>query len=241
MHSKEYFVSKLIEAVLNYDDNKVEEIALNALNVGINPVILIEEGLSVAMEQVGEMFSKGQLYLPHVLAASEAMNAGVRALLPAHEEYVPVSGFKATVMIGTIEGDIHSIGKDIVAASLQIEGYRVIDLGIDVPVEEFIEKALELSPDVVATSALMNITMVNQQVLEEKLKDTGIRDRLKTVVGGSPVSDEWALEIGADIYGADAADTVEKLNVLFCSAKESILIEDREKCRAVRIGEFASG
>jgi len=240
MHSKEYFVPKLIEAVLKYDENEVEEIALDALDAGIDPASLVDEGLSVAMKRVGEMFSKGQLYLPHVIAASEAMNAGVRALLPSQEEYIPMSGFKATVMIGTIEGDIHSIGKDIVAASLQIAGYRVIDLGIDVPVEEFTEKAVELSPDIIATSALMNITMVNQQVLEDKLKEAGIRDRLKTVVGGSPVSDEWALEIGADIYGSDAADTVEKLNFLFCSAKESIFIEGRDKYRAIRIGEFAS-
>lgn len=233
MHSKEYFVSKLKEAVLEYNENMVENIATSAINEGMDPVFLIEHGLNVAMDRIGELFSKGQLYLPHVIAASEAVNAGIRVLMPLQAGYVPIERFKGTVMIGTIEGDIHSIGKEIVAASLRIAGYKVIDLGIDVPVETFAAQAMKLSPDIIATSALMTITMVNQQTLEEKLKEVGIRDRIKTMVGGSPVSAEWAETIGADIYGADAADAVEKVNSLFGSGNSRQFFSDNRAHPAV--------
>ena len=226
MHSKEYFISKIIEAVLEYNESMVQEFAQDALDAGIDPVFLIERGFSVAMGLVGEMFSKGEIYLPHVIASSEAMNAGVRILMPSQEEYVPVNGFKGTIMIGTIEGDIHSIGKDIVAASLRIAGYKVIDLGIDVHVETFISQAMKLSPDIIATSALMTITMINQRTLEEKLKETGIRDNVRTIVGGTPVTPEWAQSIGADIYGIDATDVVEKVNDLFESGNIRSLFAD---------------
>ncbi|MDW7731474.1 MAG: B12-binding domain-containing protein [Methanolobus sp.] len=214
MHSKEYFISRVKEAVLSYNENMVQDVIHDALNAGIDHVYLVEYGLNAAMDIVGKMFSKGQLFLPHVIAASEAMNAGIRILMPSQEEYVPVNGFRGTIMIGTIEGDIHSIGKDIVAASLRLAGYRVIDLGIDVPVETFTSQAMQLSPDIIATSALMNITMINQQTLEEKLKEIGIRHKVRTMVGGSPVSAEWVRAIGADIYGADATEVVEKVNYL---------------------------
>lgn len=228
MHSKEYFVSKLMEAVLEYNENTVQDIAASAINEGIDPFYLVEHGLNVAMDRVGELFSQGQLYLPHVIAASEAMNAGLRILMPSQAGYVPIERFKGTVMIGTIEGDIHSIGKEIVAASLRIAGYKVIDLGIDVPVETFVSQAMKFSPDIIATSALMTITMVNQQTLEEKLNEVGIRDAVKTMVGGSPVSAEWAEAIGADIYGADAADVVEKVNSIISSCSTHAFFADRK-------------
>jgi trimethylamine corrinoid protein len=116
-----------------------------------------------------------------------------------------------TVIIGTIEGDIHSIGKDIVASMLNIAGFEVVDLGRDVAIKTFIEKAKELKPDIVATSALMTTTMVNQIQIEEQLKEAGIRDRVKTMVGGAPVTQDWADKIGADVYGENATDAVNKV------------------------------
>lgn len=235
MQSKEYFVSKLTEAVLEYNENMVEKIARDALNAAIDPAYLIEHGLNVAMGVIGEMFSKGQLYLPHVIAASEAMNVGIGTLLPSQVEYIPAEGFKGTVLIGTIEGDIHSIGKDIVAASLRIAGYKVIDLGIDVPVETFIEHAMKLNPDIIGTSALMRITMTNQQILEEKLREAGIRDDLKTMVGGAPVTFDWSRTIGADIYGENAADVVEKINSLLDTGDSRCVLPDERACSAVSL------
>lgn len=210
-----------MEAILTLNDTMAQNVAVEALEAGIEPEYIIEEGFHAAITMMEEMFKEGRVFLPHMIAAAEAMEAGIKVLMPSKQNNFSGMKAKGTVLIGTIEGDIHSIGKDIVATSLQIDGYEVIDLGVDVPVETFIEKAMDTSPDVVATSALMTITMTNQLTLEKELKEAGIRDSLKTMVGGTPVTPEWALTIGADIYGADAPDAVRKVNTILRSEKKS--------------------
>lgn len=140
------------------------------------------------MLEVGEKFGAGELFLPHVIAAADAMQAAINILTPELERISTQTKSKATVVIGTIEGDIHSIGKDIVATMLKIAGYKVVDLGRDVHIKTYVEKAKELKADIVASSALMTTTMVSQIQIEEQLKEAGIRANLKTMIGGAPVT-----------------------------------------------------
>lgn len=215
MATKAEIIAKAKAAILDFDEEVAEEVANEALKAGINPAELIQDGFTAAMTEVGDQFEAGVLFLPHVIAASEAMSAGVKVLTPALEKMGSESKNRGTVLICTIEGDIHSIGKDIVATMLKIAGFKVVDLGRDVAIKEIVSKASEVKPNVVATSALMTTTMVNQIQVEEQLKEAGLRAGVKTMVGGAPVTQDWADKIGADIYAENAADAVTKLKALF--------------------------
>ncbi|MDN5309081.1 MAG: trimethylamine corrinoid protein [Methanolobus sp.] len=200
---------------MEFDDRAATEVAGEALDAGISPAELIEDGYTAAMNEIGELFAKGRIFLPHVIAASEAMQGAIKTLTPELEKTSARTRSRGTIVIGTIEGDIHSIGKDIVATMLRIAGYQVFDLGRDVPIISYVEKAKEVKADIVASSALMSITMINQIQVEEQLKEAGLRTNLKTMVGGAPVTLEWARRIGADIYAENAGDAVNKVNALF--------------------------
>jgi trimethylamine corrinoid protein len=215
MVTKTDIIAKAKEAILDFDDEAAGDVAKEALASGVSPAELIEEGFTAAMLEVGEKFGAGELFLPHVIAAADAMQAAINILTPELERTSTQTKSKATVVIGTIEGDIHSIGKDIVATMLKIAGYKVVDLGRDVHIKTYVEKAKELKADIVASSALMTTTMVNQIQIEEQLKEAGIRADLKTMIGGAPVTQAWADKIGADIYAENAEDAVAKLNALF--------------------------
>jgi len=210
MASKDEVIAMAKEAILEFDGEMAEEAAQAGLKAGVNPVEIIEAYAS-AMGEVGVDFEKGKLFLPHVLAASEAMNAGIAVLKPEMEKTKAKTTSKGVIVIGTIEGDIHSIGKDIVASMLGIAGFDVVDLGRDVPITTFVAKVKELNPIIVGSSALMTTTMVNQIQIEEQLKAAGVRDSVKTMVGGAPVTQDWADKIGADIYGESATDAVSKV------------------------------
>ncbi|MDD3042182.1 MAG: B12-binding domain-containing protein [Methanosarcinaceae archaeon] len=211
MASKEEIIAKALASITEFEAEMAEEAAKEALAADLDPVELIEKGFTAGMQIVGEKFEQGSLFLPHVLAAAEAMNAGIEVIKPEMERRKSKTESKGVIMIGTIEGDIHSIGKDIVASMLSIGGFDVVDLGRDVAVSTFVEKAKEMKPAVVASSALMTTTMVVQIQLEEQLKEAGIRDQVKTMVGGAPCTQDWADQIGADIYGESATDAVNKV------------------------------
>jgi trimethylamine corrinoid protein len=211
MANKEEIIAKAKNAITEFDDELAAEVAEEALVAGIDPVELIEKGFTAGMQEVGEQFEQGTLFLPHVLAAAEAMNAGISVITPEMEKRKSQTKSLGTIVIGTIEGDIHSIGKDIVASMLNIAGFKVVDLGRDVPIKTFVEKAKEIKPQIIASSALMTTTMVNQIQIEEQLKEAGVRDQVKTMVGGAPVTQDWADKIGADIYGESANDVVSKV------------------------------
>lgn len=215
MATKAEIIAKAKAAILDFDEEVAEEVANEALKAGVNPAELIQDGFTAAMTEVGDQFEAGTLFLPHVIAASEAMSAGVKVLTPALEKMGGEAESRGKVLICTIEGDIHSIGKDIVATMLKIAGFKVYDLGRDVAIKEIVSKASEIKPNVVATSALMTTTMVNQIQVEEQLKESGLRAGVKTMVGGAPVTQAWADKIGADIYAENAADAVTKLKALF--------------------------
>lgn len=215
MATKDEIIAKAKEAIANFDNDAAAAAAQEGLDAGISPVDIIQEGFTTAMNEVGDQFEAGTLFLPHVIAASEAMTAGVDVLTPALEALGAETESRGKIVIGTIEGDIHSIGKDIVATMLKIAGFEVFDLGRDVPINDYVEKAKEVGAQVVASSALMTTTMVSQIQIEEQLKEAGLRDSLKTMVGGAPVTQDWADKIGADVYGENASDVVTKLKELF--------------------------
>ncbi len=215
MATKDEIIAKAKEAIANFDNDAAAAAAQEGLDAGISPVDIIQDGFTTAMNEVGDQFEAGTLFLPHVIAASEAMTAGVDVLTPALEALGAETESRGKIVIGTIEGDIHSIGKDIVATMLKIAGFEVFDLGRDVPIASYVEKAKEVGAQVVASSALMTTTMVSQIQIEEQLKEAGLRDSLKTMVGGAPVTQDWADKIGADVYGENASDVVTKLKEMF--------------------------
>jgi trimethylamine corrinoid protein len=214
MASKEEIIEKARKAVLEYDQDAAIEAANEAVKAGISPVEVIQNGFTKAMNEVGDKYGTKQLFLPHVIAASETMTAGISVLTP----YLEKMGIKegpglGTIVIGTIEGDIHCIGKDIVAIMLKIAGYNVHNIGRDVPVKDFIAAAQEHNANIIGSSALMTSTMVNQIKIEDLLKEEGMRDKVKTMVGGAPVTKDWAVHIGADIYAENASDAIGKLKI----------------------------
>jgi trimethylamine corrinoid protein len=206
--------AKAKAAVMDFDDEAVEEICEEAIDAGVDVVSLIQDGLTAGMNEVGDQFEQGTLFLPHVIAASEAMSAGVAVLTPVLEKQGAGVESKGKIAIGTIEGDIHTIGKDIVATMLKIAGFNVIDLGRDVPIADYVAAVKEHQPIAIGSSALMTTTMVLQMQIEEQLKEAGLRDSVKTMVGGAPVTQDWADKIGADIYAENATDAVVKCKAL---------------------------
>ncbi len=207
--SKEDLLKATKQAVMEGDEEAAEAMANKVIAEGINPVEIINEGLSPAMTEVGDGFANEEIPLPGVLVAAEAMTKAIKIMEP-HIPKEDVAEMLGTVVIGTIEGDIHDIGKRIVATMLKVYGFEVHDLGRDVPIDVFVEKAKELKPDILGSSSLMTTTMGGQKILEEKLREAGIRDNLKTMVGGAATTQEWANKIGCDCYAEDANDTVLK-------------------------------
>jgi trimethylamine corrinoid protein len=211
--SKEDLLKEAKQAVLEGDEEAAEAMAHKVIAEGINPVEIINEGLSPAMTEVGDGFANEEIPLPGVLVAAEAMTKAIKIMEP-HIPKEEVAEKLGTVVIGTIEGDIHDIGKRIVATMLKVYGFEVHDLGRDVPIDVFVEKAKELNPDILGSSSLMTTTMGGQKILEEKLREAGIRDNFKTMIGGAATTQEWADKIGCDCYAEDANDTVLKAKEL---------------------------
>jgi trimethylamine corrinoid protein len=199
---------KLSDAVQSFDSSASAEAAREAVAANINPVKAIEEGLAKGLREIGDRFEAGELWLPHLVLGAEAMEAAVKVL----EEHMPKEELEATsrgtVVIGTVEGDIHDLGLRIVASMLRANGFKVYDLGCDTRSLDFIEKAKEVDADIIAVSSLMTTTMPFMRDLVEALEAAGVRDRFKVMVGGGPVSMEWAKAIGTDGYGKDASEAV---------------------------------
>jgi trimethylamine corrinoid protein len=206
--SRDDLIKAAIKAVVDGDDEAAIGVANKVIAEGLNPIEIIGDGFAAGMIKVGDLFAKEDYALPEVLLSADAMQKAMDLLEP-HIPRQDVVKKRGVVVIGTVEGDIHEIGKGIVATMLEVYGFEVHDLGCDVPIEKFIEKAKELKADIVASSALMTTTMVRQKKLEAALKEAGIRENVKTMVGGAAVTKEWADLIGADGYGQDVTEAVE--------------------------------
>ena len=214
MTGEETILRGLKEAVLTYDEEKVKEETKRALETGIDPLRALEEGLAEGVKVVGEEFGRGEAFLPHLMVAANAMKEALRILEPEIRRRGQEVKAKGIVVIGTIEGDLHDIGKSIVALMLEASGFKVHDVGKDTPVDVFIEKAKETNADIIGVSALMTTTMLAQQRLIERLKNQNLYGRFKVMVGGAAVNQEWAEEIGADAYAEDAIEAVRKAEAI---------------------------
>jgi len=210
--------SKLRKAVSEGDVSAVEAAVKEAVEARYDP-LRVAEWLSSGIREVGERYSRFEVFVPDLMMSAEAMKAGMRILLPAIKKRGAKIEYKGRVILGTVAGDIHDIGKSLVAVMLESKGFEVVDLGADVPTKTFVEKVKELKPDILGLSALLTTTMLEQRNVIEALQKEGLRDKVKVMIGGAVTSEEWAKEIGADAYGSDAKDAVEKAEKLL-SARE---------------------
>ncbi len=204
----EDILRELGEAVQDFDDELARTLALRAVEAGVDPVMALEEGLAKALREVGDRFGKGEVFITELIAAAQAMEAGAEVLNEEISKRGASRKAVGRILIGTVDGDIHSIGKNIVKTMLTAAGFEVFDLGVDVPTDVFVEKVRELGPDILGLSALMTTTMVNQREVIEALNDEGLRGGVKIIVGGAPVTEKWVEEIGADACGLDAGSAV---------------------------------
>ena len=206
---RERILRELGEAVSNFDDDLARRLAREAIDPGIDPVEALEDGLAKALREVGDRFGSGEAFITELIAAAQAMEAGAEIL---NEEIARRGATRKSIgrfLIGTVEGDIHSIGKNIVTTMLRASSFEVVDLGVDVPTGVFVDKVRELKPDILGLSALMTTTMTKQREVIEALREAGLRQSVKVVVGGAPVTEEWVKEIGADACGLDAGIAVQ--------------------------------
>jgi len=199
-------LSKLYDSILNGDEKSALQVTNEALDQGANPSELITRWMIPAMDEVGRLFEAQDYYVPELLLAGRAMKAALEPLRPL----LAASGAQPTgrVVLGTVKGDLHDIGKNLVGSMLEGAGFEVFDLGIDVPSEKFVQAVLEHQANIVALSALLTVTMPEMEKAIEALSSAGIRSRVKVLIGGAPVSRGYAVQIGADGYGDNASSAV---------------------------------
>jgi 5-methyltetrahydrofolate--homocysteine methyltransferase len=199
-------IDTIFDAVLRGDRTAVPQQVELALAEGLDPEKILKEGLIAAMKEVGDRFEHQDLFVPEMLACAKAMQAGLADLRP-HLQSGTVEG-GGRVLLGTVKGDLHDIGKNLVAMMLEGAGFEVVDLGTDVPPERFAAEARQSGAQLVGLSALLTTTMVNMRSTIEAIEDLGIRKQVKVMIGGAPVTDAFASEIGADGYAPDASRAV---------------------------------
>lgn len=198
----------LSQAIVQGLVDEAGPLAEKALAAGLRPLEVIEQACVPAIEEVGRLWEAGDYFLPELIAGAEAMKAAMTVLQEALKSFGQSLKSAGRVVIGTVEGDIHDIGKNLVASMLRASGFEVIDLGADVKVEKFVETAEREKADIIALSALLTTTMLNQKRVVELLVSRGLKDKFKVMVGGAPVTEKFAREIGADGYGESAVQAV---------------------------------
>ena len=201
-------LNALSEAVIKGDINSATAETQKALDSGNSAQEILNKGLIAAMDEVGTRFSKGLLFVPQMLRSAKTMQECMRVMEPFFQEGDVTS--KGKVIIGTVKGDLHDIGKNLVSMMMEGAGFSMVDLGVDVPPDRFVQKVQEIGPDIVAMSALLSTTMPSMRMTMEALKQAGVRGKVKVMIGGAPVTDKYAQEIGADCYAPDAGSAVTK-------------------------------
>jgi len=205
--SQEMF-DKLTKAVIDGEPDDAEALAKEALKKGLDPLQCITEGLTKGIQKVGELFASGEYFLPELIIGADAMKIALDILEPAlvGDQAREVAG---TIVLGTVEGDLHEIGKTLVGTMLTANGFRVIDIGVDKSTSEFIDAIKDSGADIVGASALLTTTMLQQKNLVEALQEAGLGDKVKVMIGGAPVTESFCKEIGADGYAEDAISAVD--------------------------------
>lgn len=207
--ANERLFKEMTNAVISGLPDRARELANDALREGVDPLEAIEAGFKPGMEVVGEGFDAGDLFIPDLIMAGEAMKAGIATLEPELMRREQAREVLGRVVIGTVEGDIHEIGKTLVATMLAAAGFEVHDLGVDVPAQKFVDTVRDTDANLVGLSALLTTTILNQEAVIQALTEAGLRDRVKVIIGGVPANPEWAEAIGADAYAENATEAVE--------------------------------
>ncbi len=200
--------AKMAQAIIDGEAEEAASLAQQGLDAGLAPGDILDSGFVKGIEEVGDLFAKGEFFLPELVQGAEAMKAAVAVLQPAIDAAGGGRQTLGSAVAGTVAGDIHEIGKTIVCSMLSAAGFTVTDVGCDVPIESFVSKVKELSPDLLLLSALLTTTMPNQAKTIEALKEAGLREHVKVMIGGAPTTRAWADEIGADGYAEDAIEAV---------------------------------
>lgn len=204
----------MAKAVIDGVPDRARALASEALDAGIDPLEAIDKGFKPGMDVVGEGFANGELFIPDLMMSGEAMKTAIATLEPELLKRRQQREVLGKVVIGTVQGDIHEIGKTLVATMLAANGFEVYDLGVDVSAQQFVDTVREVDADVVGLSALLTTTILNQEEIIVNLKEAGLRDKVKVIIGGVPASPEWAEEIGADGYAENATDAVKVVRQL---------------------------
>ena len=202
-------LSVITASIVEGKPDQTTELTRQALEADLPPLMIIDEGLVPGMNIVGDKFQTGEYFLPHLVIAARGMQQAMKLLEPelkARQQAVETPG---TVVIGSVAGDIHEIGKSLVGTMMSANGFKVYDLGVDVPVETFVAKVKETKANLLGLSALLTTTMTVQRDVVEALKEAGIRRQVKVIVGGAPISQQWADTVGADGYAEDAVGAIE--------------------------------
>ena len=205
----EEIMRRLKQSIIDGEAEEAGELTKQGLDQGIDPLVLINEALTPGVNRVGELFADGEYFIPNLVVAGDAMKAALGFLEPVlagDQEHDTMLG---RVVLGTVEGDVHEIGKTLVGTMLTANGFWVIDIGADKTAAEFVDAVRENQATLVGASALMTTTMLEQKTLIEALQEAGLRDQVKVLVGGSPVSQSWAEQIGADGFAEDAISAVD--------------------------------
>jgi corrinoid protein of di/trimethylamine methyltransferase len=200
---------KITRSLVDCEPDATAELTEAALEADLEPLAIINEGLVPGMEIVGEKFQAGEYFLPQMVIAANAMQQAMETLEPELHARQQVTQSAGTIVIGTVAGDIHEIGKSLVATMMSANGFRVYDVGVDVSAETFVDKVRETQADLLGLSALLTTTMTAQRQVIQAVEEAGIRDQVKVIVGGAPVTQEWADAIGADGYAEDVVGAVE--------------------------------
>jgi corrinoid protein of di/trimethylamine methyltransferase len=204
----EEMFAKLAQAVIDGETDDAAALAKQALKDGLDPLACITEGLTKGIQKVGELFASGEYFLPELIIGADAMKSALDILEPSlvGDQKREVVG---TVVLGTVEGDLHEIGKTLVGTMLTANGFKVVDIGVDKKASDFIEAVKESNATMVGASALLTTTMLQQENLIKELKEAGLRKQVKVMVGGAPVTESYAKQIGADGYAEDAISAVD--------------------------------
>ena len=210
MADRDAIFKEASESIVNYDAEAAADVATRGLAAGIEPGELVNKGFVAGISEVGELFESGEVFLPELMLAAQAMDAATKVCNAALAG--GVGEVKGTIVVGTVQGDVHDIGKAIVIAYLKAHGYAVHDVGRDCAAQTFVDKAKEVGAEIIGMSALLTTTMEEQKKVIKLINDGGLP--YKTVIGGAPCTQRWADQIGADAYAEDAADGVRKIDAL---------------------------
>lgn len=208
--SQSKVLQDLVKSITDYDEEAASTAAEKAIEEGVDSIEAIEHGVAVGLKKIGEDYERGETFLPELMMGANAAQKALKVLLEQMPQGSDYRG-QGRIVIGTVEGDIHDIGKNIVAAMLRANGFDIVDLGVDVSIQRFVDSVKKFKPDVLGMSALLTNTMPKQQEVIQALKRENVRDSVRVILGGVPVTEEWVKKIGADDLGKDAMDTVQKL------------------------------